>query len=78
MVLGFYVPLVPEKRFEYFKGELPAQGPEWFIRHSREGLPSPSPVLVVENRLHYTLARHFPGSGISGWHWYLYRRVEEQ
>lgn len=76
MVLGFYTAYLPEKRFEYYKPPLPEQGTEWFLRHSLQGFDKPMKAFRLNDRWDYRLVRHFPGSGISGWHWYVYRRAE--
>jgi len=70
----------PERRIEYCdKDHWPAGGPEWFLAHSLAADYSPQPALVVadetSNRHYrYEFVRHFPYSGMSGWHWALYRK----
>ena len=75
MVLSFYERFLPsEKRLVYLdKSNWPENGPQWLIMHSQEiGFVPPTRIKDRQERT-YTLVRSFPYSGISGWHWFVYR-----
>ena len=75
IVLSFYERYLPEgKKLVYRdRNQLPANGPNWVITHSQDIGFSPPPSIRGPAGHTYTLARIFPYSGISGWHWFLYR-----
>jgi uncharacterized membrane protein len=78
MVLGYYARFVPKDRSLAYvrEREWPPEGPRWLIMHSLDAHYEPPASYVFAGRVEYTLARHFPFSGVSGWHWALYRRVD--
>ena len=75
IVLSFYERYLPEgKKIVYRdQNQLPLNGPDWVITHNQNIDFSPPPSIRDPAGHNYTLARSFPYSGISGWHWFLYR-----
>jgi uncharacterized membrane protein len=78
MLLGYYARFVPKDRGLAYvsEREWPAQGPRWLITHSLDPHHLPPPSYVFAGRVEYRLAKHFPFSGVSGWHWCLYERFD--
>lgn len=78
MLLGYYARFVPGDRgLAYLsEREWPPQGPRWLITHSLDPRHEPPPSYIFAGRVEYRLAKHFPFSGVSGWHWCLYRRFD--
>ena len=76
MLLGYYARYVPKDRELVYVPEdaWPPEGPRWLITHSLDARHEPAASYVANGRVEYTLAKHFPFSGVSGWHWCLYRR----
>jgi len=76
MLLGYYARYVPKDRELVYvsEGAWPPEGPRWLITHSLDARHEPERSYVFDGRIEYTLAKHFPFSGVSGWHWCLYRR----
>jgi hypothetical protein len=77
MLLVYYQRFLPAgKRIRYVdRSERPARPPLWLIHH-RIGAPGEVPArLRGEHGGIYALARSFPSSDLSGFHWLLYRRV---
>ena len=74
MLLNYYGRELPAKRIVYFTaGAWPEGGPEWYIAHRQNPAGVP-PGALQTGGLRYRLARVFPSSRLSGWHWYLYQR----
>lgn len=75
IVLSFYGRYLPEgKKLVYRdQNKLPPNGPDWVITHNQDIGFSPPPSIRGPAGHTYTLARSFPYSGISGWHWFVYR-----
>lgn len=78
MLLGYYARFVPKDRELVYvaEGEWPPEGPRWLIMHSQDAGFEPAQSYVYAGRVEYTLAGLFPFSGVSGWHWFLYRRTD--
>lgn len=76
MVLLYYTRQLPRgKRLVYFdRSDWPAGGPEWLILHSQQSDFVPAGMISMENGTDYELARHFPFTGLWGWHWAVYRK----
>ncbi len=74
MLLNHYGRHVAGKRLEYYGAPLGDVVPDWYITHATPREHSPQKTIVFASGVRYELARHFPYSGISGWHWCLYRR----
>ena len=75
IVLSFYERYLPEGKKIIYRdqNQLPLNGPDWVITHSQDMGFSPLPSIRGPAGHTYTLARSFPYSGISGWHWFVYR-----
>lgn len=56
--------------------EAAARPPAWIIRHDFSSDPRPAAEFAGPQGKKYRLAREFPYSGLSGWHWQLYRRTD--
>ena len=78
MLLGYYGRALPEDRELVYvpEGAWPSEGPRWLIVHSLDPRYVPEASYVFAGRVEYALAEHFPFSGVSGWHWGLYRRSD--
>lgn len=78
MVLNYYHQrLANPKRVVYFRnGQWPSGGVDWVILHSFQQPPNPLPELQDANGNRYQLVKLFPYSGLSGWNWMLYQRVD--
>ncbi len=76
MVLLYYTRQLPRgKRLVYFdRSDWPCGGPEWLILHSQQSDFVPAVRISTGNGTDYELARHFPFTGLSGWHWAVYRK----
>lgn len=79
LVLAFYRRYLPAgKEIAYFaRGSWPAEGTEWYIAHDQSPDPQAEESVVVHGRV-YDLAASFDHYGLSGWHWFLYRRHPDQ
>jgi uncharacterized membrane protein len=75
IVLSFYQRYLPEGKKLLYRdqNQLPPEGPDWVITHNQDIGFSPPPSIRDPAGHTYTLARSFPYSGISGWHWFVYR-----
>ena len=51
-------------------------GPDWFIEHRLEGRPGPADALQDPLGNRYTLYAEYPSAPLSGFRWYLFKRVE--
>jgi hypothetical protein len=72
---GMYMP--SNKRLQYVPAQRrQAQPPDWFIRHDFDPNPRPAAVLAVPETGVYRLVEIYPYSGLAGWAWILYRRVD--
>ena len=80
MVLAFYARFLPEgKRMLYVdQDSWPQHGTDWLIGHSQDVKYQPPTQLVDPKGNIYSLARSFPYSGMSGWHWFLYRNRSKE
>jgi hypothetical protein len=79
-LLRFYAPALPGgKLLRYVrKNSWPPGGPDWFLYHDEQRRPPPAPTPIAVNGIVYDFTALFPYSGISGWHWYLYRKASPQ
>jgi hypothetical protein len=62
----------------YSLGQWPQAGPEWVLIHSQEATFAPRETLRDEAGNAYVLQAVFPYSGLSGWHWAVYRNGNRQ
>jgi hypothetical protein len=58
------------------QGTWTGSGPDWFIEHRLEGQPGPADALQDPLGNRYTLYAEYPSAPLSGFRWYLFRRVE--
>ena len=77
MVLGFHAARTPGGgRVHYVdEGQAPRVKPEWFLMHSQDLHYAPSPQISVDGVGIYQLVQRYGYAGLSGWNWYLYRRI---
>jgi hypothetical protein len=77
MVLAFYARYLPRgKKIVYFdRHAWPKEGPQWVIIHSLEKDYRPYLNFTEPNGTRYALVKSFPYSGLSGWHWFVYRQT---
>jgi len=78
LIVEYFAPrFAATKPIRYVRsGELGVPGPEWYLAHRPAGERSP-PTLVVDrlgNRYH--LEVEYPSAPLSGWRWFIFRRVE--
>ena len=76
-IIDFYAPrLTSLKRIIYHKRDAwPVDGPDWVIAHSWILSVDPPQTITDESGTVYSLGRSFRYARLSGWHWFLYRRV---
>ncbi|MDY6832913.1 MAG: glycosyltransferase family 39 protein [Thermodesulfobacteriota bacterium] len=76
-ILYFYARYLPQdtKMIYVGEGQWPTEGTDWLIRHSRQPCPETAALYRPNGRHVYRLKKIFPYAGVSGWNWYLYRRV---
>lgn len=79
-VMSFYSRyLPPGKKLRYVdQNQWPAEGLEWLVTHNQEVDYQPLPHLTMANGITYSLANSFRYSGVSGWHWFVYRKDNYQ
>lgn len=70
MLLSFYAPYVPDKKFDYYRD--PYKPPQWFIMHSENNAESPDSISIRGTS--YELEKRFQSSHMSGFDWFLYAR----
>jgi uncharacterized membrane protein len=77
-LLAFYAPYLPhDKQVHYYAAERwPPRGPEWLINHRQAPGYRPKREVTAYHGLHYVLQKEFRYSGISGFHWFVYRRKD--
>ncbi len=80
MVLDYYVrQLGRERPFTYYDGgKWPPAGPAWYISHSIKREASVPQSRTAYNGAVYDLVGQFRFSGLSGFHWFLYRKKESK
>jgi hypothetical protein len=67
-----------DKKLSYIGQEqYPPQGAEWFLRHSFDGDVAPPDRFTDPNGNMFELVKVFPARSISGWTWWLYRRLSK-
>ena len=71
-LLRFYNRYLPEDRQLVYREQ--AERPDWLLLHRIGPLGSYAPELV-RDETRYELVRVAPYSGLSGWHWIVYRRT---
>jgi hypothetical protein len=79
-VLSFYARyLPPGKKLHYVdQDKWPAEGQEWLITHTQKIDYQPLLHLTTSKGITYSLAASYRYSGISGWHWFIYRKDKNQ
>lgn len=79
MVLNYYLPRVPgASGFAYVtSADWAGRAPLWFVCHDFSADPQPWREFAGPQGRRYRLLREYPYAGLSGWHWQLYRRVDE-
>lgn len=78
-MLGFYGPMLDKtgKAFRYEEeAEWQIQAPEWYLGHAMTWEVRPSQAFQIPGVGIYRLVAVYPYSGLSGWHWILYHRLE--
>ncbi len=50
-------------------------GPDWLVRHRFGGEPAPAALMGDRTGNTYELQASYPCASLSGWSWYLFRRV---
>lgn len=77
MVLIFYSRyLPPGKNLVYVPHkQWLKEGSDWLLFHTQYTGVVPPPVYKLNNVQVYVLEKIFPYSGVSGWNWFLYRRI---
>lgn len=75
LVLNFYARRMKtgQKILYHDQVDWPKDGPMWYVTHSQERDPQPPKQFTDWNDNQYVLAKTFPYSGPSGWHWFIYR-----
>lgn len=75
LVLRYYLSRSGDQRGLVFHelGQWPPIGPEWVLIHSQETLFTPLRIVTDHSGNEYDLQAVFPYSGLSGWHWAVYR-----
>jgi len=76
LLLQFYAPFVMKhKTLRYIRSaDWQREKPDWFFTHSQQPRYRPPLHLRLHNVGRYHLVAQFRYAGISGWHWFLYRR----
>jgi hypothetical protein len=74
-LIDFYRRCLPAgKEVRYYEPEeWPPGGPEWHIIHRQQPGYQPKPELTAFYGIRYVLAKEFRYSGLSGYHWFIYR-----
>ncbi|HEC17267.1 MAG TPA: hypothetical protein ENI99_11965 [Sedimenticola sp.] len=77
MLINYYRQYLPgNARIQYYKKDaFWHRDPEWLILHSDEKEATAPPSLFSKRKNRFDLVRHFPFSGISGWHWFIYHNT---
>lgn len=80
MLFDFYVPRNGlEGAIEYVTQPRWRDAPvDWYIMHSQQRDPPVRQVIKMRGGALFRLEGSYPFSAISGWHWFLYRRVQGQ
>lgn len=80
MVINFYADHVPTNKQFIYKGRyiMPREGIDWYLAHSFDLVPDPA--LQARDRYGnaYDLAASYPCAGLSGWNWFVYRKVDSR
>jgi hypothetical protein len=78
MLVEFHAPRVPggEGLRYVSRPHLRKTPPDWLITHSLDTSKTPDRTLILEGIGTYRLTMEYGFSGISGWAWFLFRRVE--
>jgi uncharacterized membrane protein len=77
LVLDFHAARLPGGERVHYVGEAqaPQVKPEWFLMHSQQLHYAPPQQISVDGVGTYLLVQSYGYAGLSGWNWYLYRRV---
>lgn len=80
MLVNFYAPLLSGgDRVRYVEGSRwPMEPPDWLLTHSQDTSHRPPASLGAPPALLYELVGEYRYSGISGWNWYLFRRIDQR
>lgn len=75
MLFDFYAPRVPGgDRLRYVpQSRWAEEPPDWIVTHSQDPAFHPPDLLEAGDIGIYSLVRHYPFAGISGWSWSLFR-----
>ena len=79
-VMDYYQSAVgPGHELRYFPtNQPPPEGPQWvFLHRLDQSTPVPPDALHDAAGRNYALARVFPHAPLSGWEWFVYRRIDE-
>jgi hypothetical protein len=78
IVLKFYARYLPAtKTLRYIPIDAAAsEPPEWFLLHTQRVDEQPAPGLVLRGAGTYRFVARYPFGGISGWQWFLFRRLQ--
>jgi hypothetical protein len=78
LVVEYFAPrLGTSKPIRYVRqSDLGTPGPQWYLAH--RGLDERSPAALLADRLgnRYRFEREFPTAPLSGWRWFVFRRVD--
>jgi hypothetical protein len=76
-ILDFYAArMASTKRIVYYeKDTWPPSGLDWMVLHNWASPVAPSTTVTDSFGHIYSLDRIYPYARLSGWHWFLYRRV---
>lgn len=79
LVLNYYARRLKtdQKILYHDQVDWPAEGPLWYVAHSQESHPQPPEKFTDWNNNQYVLVKTYPYSGLSGWHWFLYRNISK-
>jgi hypothetical protein len=76
MLLGFYAPRISAagRQFEYVPDDSPVP-PDWYLFTQQPDDPPVEQLIAPQWHANYQLEAQFPHYGLSGWDWWLFRRV---
>jgi hypothetical protein len=79
MVFDFYAPRVtkPGNLRYVVQHQWPVEPPDWIFLHSQDPYAQPPPGIVVPAVGDYQFHNEFRFAGVSGWTWFLFRRIDD-